>query len=186
MKLYIKNMVCIRCKMMVKAELGKLDIAYKSVELGEVQLITPISEDTKQMLSIALHKFGLELMYDKKAIMIEKIINIVIEMVHYSDELPQMNFSTLLCEKMGRDYHKMSEIFSKTKGMTIEHFIIIHKVEKVKELIIYDELSLSEIAYSLNYSSVSHLSNQFKKITGYSPTYFKNLKLIKRKQIEDL
>lgn len=186
MKLYIRNMVCIRCKMIVKAELEKLDIAYKSVELGEVQLITPISEDTKQMLSLALHKSGLELMYDKKAIMIEKIINIVIEMVHYSDELPQVNFSTLLCEKMGRDYHKMSEIFSKTKGMTIEHFIIIHKVEKVKELIIYDDLNLTEISYKMHYTSVGHLSRQFKQVTGLTPSFFKSLSKKERYNLEDL
>lgn len=186
MKIFIQHMVSLRCKMMVKSVLEKLDIGYKSVELGEVLLEKSITEDTRQTLKEELHKSGLELMDDKNTILIEKIINIIIEMVHYSDELPNVNFSTFLSEKMQQDYHKMSELFSKTKGITIEHFIILHKVERVKELIIYDELSLTEISYIMHYSSVAHLSKQFKKVTGLTPSFFRALAVRKRKNLEDL
>lgn len=158
--------------MLVKSELEKLGIAYKSVELGEVQLEKPLSETNRQKLTTELRKSGLEVMIDKKAILIEKIINIVVEMVHYSDELANVNFSTLLSEKIQQDYHKVAEIFSKTKGITIEHFIILHKVEKIKELIIYDELNLTEISYKMHYTSVAHLSRQFKQVTGLTPSFF--------------
>ena len=171
---------------MVKSELEKLGLAYKSVELGEVQLTEPLSEANRQKLKTELHKSGLEVMDDKKAMLIEKIINIIVEMVHYSDELPQVNFSAFLHEKMKLDYHKMAEIFSKTKGVTIEHFIILHKVERIKELIIYDELNITEIAYKLHYSSVAHLSHQFKQVTGLTPTFFKALSNRKRNNLEDL
>lgn len=172
--------------MMVKAELEKLGIAYKSIELGEVILLEPIQNDVKQKLKIALHNSGLELMHDKKAMLIEKIINIIVEMVHYTDEFPNVNFSTYLSEKMELDYHKLAEIFSKTKGVTIEHFIIVHKIERIKELIIYDDLNLTEIAYSMHYSSVAHLSRQFKQITGLTPTDFKALNKRVRTNLEDL
>lgn len=185
MKLLIQNMVSLRCKMMVKSELEKLGIAYKSVELGEVQLVEPITKSVKQTLKKALHESGLELMHDKKAMLIEKIINIIVEMVHYSDELPNVNFSTFLSEKMGQDYHKMSEIFSKTKGVTIEHFIILHKVERIKELIIYDDLNLTKISYKMHYSSVAHFK-QFKQVTGLTPTFFKSISERKRNNLEDL
>lgn len=186
MKLLIQNMVSLRCKLMVKSELDKLGIAYQSVELGEVQLTAPISDTLKNELKEQLHKSGLELMYDKKAILIEKIINVVVEMVHYSDELPNVNFSTLLSEKLQQDYHKMAELFSRTKGVTVEHFIILHKIEKVKELIIYDDLSLTEIAFKMHYSSVAHLSRQFKQITGLTPSFFKSLSKKNRNSLEDL
>ncbi len=186
MKIFIQNMVSLRCKMMVKSELDKLGIAYKSVELGEVLLAEPITEALKQKLKEELHKSGLELIIDKKAILIEKIINIIVEMVHYSDEYPNVNFSTFLSEKMHQDYHKMAEIFSKTKGISIEHFIILHKIEKIKELIIYDDLSLTEIAFKLHYSSVAHLSKQFKQVTGLSPSFFKSISKLKRNNLEDL
>ncbi len=186
MKIYIQNMVSLRCKMMVKAELNNLGIAWHSVELGEVNLVEPLKENLKRKLKIELSKSGLELMYDKKAIMIEKIIGIIIEMVHYADEFPDVNFSVFLSEKMEQDYHKMAEIFSKTKGITIEHFIILHKVEKIKELIIYDELNLTEISYKMHYSSVAHLSRQFKQVTGLTPTFFKSLSVRKRTNLEDL
>lgn len=172
--------------MLVKSELEKLGIAYKSVELGEVQLTEPISESLKNTLKNALHESGLELIYDKKAMLIEKIINIVVEMVHYSDDLPEVNFSTYLQDKMGQDYHKMSEIFSKTKGITIEHFIILHKIERIKELIIYDNLNLTEISYKMHYSSLAHLSKQFKQITGLTPSFFKSLARKNRSNLEDL
>lgn len=186
MKLLIQNMVSLRCKLLVRSELEKLGIEFKTIELGEVQLVEPITDAVRDELKAELHKSGLELMYDKKAIMIEKIINIVVEMVHYSDEFPNVNFSTFLSEKLQQDYHKMAEIFSKTKGITLEHFIILHKVEKIKELIIYDELSLTEISCKMHYSSVAHLSRQFKQVTGLSPSFFKSLSKKDRKNLEDL
>lgn len=186
MKIFIQNMVSLRCKMLVKSELENLDIAYKSVELGEITLVKPISDPLRLKLTEVLHKSGLEVLYDKKAILIEKIINLVVETVHYSDELANVNFSTLLSEKLHKNYHYLAEIFSKTKGITIEHFIIMHKVERIKELIIYDKLNLTEISYKMHYSSVAHLSNQFKKVTGLTPTFFKNLKDRTRSNLEDL
>lgn len=180
MKIFIQHMVSLRCKMMVKSVLEKMNIAYKSVELGEIVLVKSISESTKEELKSELRKSGLKVMDDKKAILIEKIIAIIVEMVHYSDEIPNVNFSTLLQEKMQQDYHKMAEIFSETKGITIEHFIILHKIEKIKELLIYDELNITEISYKMNYSSVAHLSKQFKQITGLTPSFFKTLS--KKKQ----
>jgi AraC-like DNA-binding protein len=172
--------------MMVKSELDNLGIPYKSIELGEVQLAKTISEKKIQLLKYELHKSGLEVMQDDKAILIERIINTIIDMVHYSEELPKVNFSNLLSEKLDMNYHYLAEIFSKTKGITIEHFIMLHKIERVKELIIYDQLSLTEISYKMHYSSVSHLSNQFKKVTGLTPTFFKNLPSRTRFNLEDL
>ncbi|WP_333862865.1 helix-turn-helix domain-containing protein [Sphingobacterium sp.] len=186
MKLIIQNMVSRRCKMMVKSELDKLGIAYTSIELGEVRLAQPISENIKLKLQEALHQSGLELLYDKRAELIEKIISIIVEMIHYSKEIPQVNFSTLLSERLKKNYHYLAEIFSKTKGITIEHFIILHKVEKIKELILYGELNLTEISYQLHYSSVSHLSKQFKQVTGLTPTFFKKFPLRTRTNLEDL
>lgn len=184
MTLYIQNMVSLRCKMLVKQELNNLGLAFNSIELGEVHLSKTISEIQREQLKEELHKSGLELMDDKKAILVEKIKNIIVEMIHYSDELPQINFSDFLTEKLHQDYHSLSELFSKTKGITIEHFIILHKIERVKELIIYDELNLTEISYKMHYSSVAHLSNQFKKIIGLTPTFFKNLKNKHRNNLE--
>jgi AraC-like DNA-binding protein len=186
MKLFIQNMVSLRCKMMVKSELNKLNLLYSSVELGEVQLIHPISQDNRENLKRELHKSGLELMDDSKAMLIEKIINIIVEMVHYSEDEPRENFSEFLSEKLDQDYRKLAEVFSKTKGVTIERFIILHKIERIKELIIYDELNLTEISYKLHYSSVAHLSAQFKQVTGLTPTTFKNLLKRQRFNLEDL
>lgn len=186
MKIYIQNMVSLRCKMMVKSEMDKLGIAYKSIELGEVHLSLPFSNSKLLELKLELHKSGLELMDDKKSMLIERIVNIVIEMVHYSDEMPKVNFSHYLSEKLKMNYHKLAELFSTTKGITIEHFIILHKVERAKELIIYDELNLTEISYKLHYSSIAHLSKQFKQITGLTPSSFKNLAKRKRINLEDL
>jgi AraC-like DNA-binding protein len=186
MKLHIQNMVSLRCKMMVKSELAKLGIAYNSIELGEVQLTKPLTDELRQILKKELHKSGLELMQDKKAMLIEKIINTIVEMVHYSDDLPNINFSDFLSKKMQQDYHKMAEVFSKTKGITIEHFIILHKIERIKELIIYDDFNLTEISYKMHYSSVAHLSRQFKQVTGLTPTFFKSLSKRKRNNLEDL
>lgn len=176
MKIFIKYMVCIRCKMVVKSELDKLGLQYKKVELGEVDLIGEMTIEQQKQLKTSLLKSGLELMDDKKAILIEKIKNVIIEMVHYAEEPPKINFSDYLSEKLQYDYTYLSNIFSEVTGITIEQYMIAHKIERVKELLLYDELTLSEISYRLNYSSVAHLSNQFKKVTGLTPTYFKALK----------
>jgi AraC-like DNA-binding protein len=172
--------------MLVKAELEKMNIAYKNVDLGEAELEVPISDTQYDELKAALLKAGLELMDDKKAMLVEKIKNVIIEMVHYADELPETNFSDYLSEKLQHNYTYLSNLFSEVKGITIEHYIIIHKIEKVKELIIYDELNLTEIAYKMNYSSVAHLSNQFKKITGLTPSFLKKIKYKRRSPLEDM
>jgi YesN/AraC family two-component response regulator len=186
MKLYIQNMVSLRCKLLVKSELEKLNIRYNYVNLGEVGLLRPISPTKREKLKEVLHKSGLEVMDDAKTILIEKIINIIVEMVHYADEQPKEKFSVFLERKMGQNYHKLSELFTKTKGVTIEQFIKIHKIERVKELIIYDELNLTEISYLMHYSSVAHLSTQFKQVTGITPTIFKNQSKKERINLEDL
>lgn len=179
-------MVSLRCKLFVIAELEKLKIPYLYVELGEVKLTSKLSEANEVKLQASLIRSGLEIMENKKAILIEKIKTIIIEMVHYADQQPMTNFSNFLSEKLNHDYTYLANIFSETKGITIEQFIILHKIEKVKELLIYDELTLTEISFRLNYSSIAHLSNQFKKITGLTPTYFKSLKNRKRSYIENV
>lgn len=176
-------MVSIRCKMVVKSELDRLGLHYGIVELGEVDIKGDISEEQRDLLRLALLRSGLELMDDKKAILIEKIKNVIVEMIHYHDEVGplKVNFSDYLSEKLQHDYTYLATLFSEVTGITIEHYIISHKIERVKELLLYDELNLTEIAYKLNYSSVAHLSNQFKKVTGLTPTYFKQLKQYKRR-----
>ncbi|MCX6305963.1 MAG: helix-turn-helix domain-containing protein [Bacteroidetes bacterium] len=186
MKLYIKYMVSTRCKMLVKEELNRLGLHFVNVDLGTVEIMEDITLQQREQLKAALLVSGLELMDDKKAILIEKIQNVIIEMVHYADEVPKVNFSDYLSEKLHHDYTYLANVFSETKGMTIEHFIILHKIERVKELIIYDELNLSEIAWKLHYSSVAHLSFQFKKITGLTPSFFRSLKQKKRNTIENV
>jgi len=176
MKLYIKYMVSLRCKMMVKEELHKLDLHYVIVDLGTVEILEDITNEQRQQLKINLMKSGLELLDDKKSILIEKIKSVIIEMIHHSDELPDVNYSDYISKKLGYDYTYLSNIFSEVKGTTIQNFIIIHKIEKVKELLLYDELNLTEISYKLHYSSVAHLSNQFKKVTGLSPSFYKQLR----------
>jgi YesN/AraC family two-component response regulator len=176
MQLLIKNMVSLRCKMIVKSELERLHLHYTAVELGEVAITEQLSPEQQEELKISLLKFGFELMEDKKSMLIEKIKTIVIEMIHYSDEPPLLNFSAYLSEKLNYDYNYLSNLFSEVKGTTIEHFIIAHKIERAKELLIYNELSLTEIAEKLHYSNVAHLSNQFKKVTGLTPTFFKKMK----------
>ena len=156
------------------------------VELGFVEFEGELSSDQKDLLKTELLQSGLEVMDDKKSILIERIKKIIIEMIHYSDELPKVNFSVFLAEKMNYDYTYLSNLFSETEGTTIEHFIIMHKIERVKELIIYNELNLTEIAWKMHYSSVAHLSNQFKKVTGLTPSFFKSLKDKKRVNIENL
>ncbi|MBK8111447.1 MAG: helix-turn-helix transcriptional regulator [Saprospiraceae bacterium] len=176
MKLYIKYMVSIRCKILVKAALDGLGIRYGAIELGEVELKESLTPEQKVELQKLLKNAALELIEDKRAVLIEKIKKVVVEMVHYSDEPPKSNFSDFLTEKLDYDYNYLAGLFSEVTGTTIEHFIISHKIEKAKELLLYDELNLTEISYKLNYSSVAHLSNQFKKVTGLTPTYFKKLK----------
>ncbi|MDP1843997.1 MAG: AraC family transcriptional regulator [Sediminibacterium sp.] len=186
MKLFIKYMVSTRCKMLVKEELRKLGLHFIVVDLGEVEIMEDISADIRLALNAALQLSGLELMDDKKSVMIEKITNTIIEMVHYADELPSINYSDFISEKLGFDYTYLSNIFSEVKGITIQQFIILHKIERIKELIIYDELNITEIAWKMNYSSVAHLSNQFKKVTGLSPSHFKLLKVKRRIPIEEI
>jgi len=179
-------MVSARCKIVVKQELKKLGFHYIIVDLGEVDIMETISDEQRERLRLALLKTGLELMDDKKAILIERIKNTIIEMVHYKDELLKVNFSDYISEKLGYDYTYLANLFSEIQGTTIEKYIIAHKIERVKELIIYNELSLTEIAWNMHYSSVAHLSNQFRKITGLTPSHFKNLKNKRRKTIEDI
>ena len=186
MKLYIKYMVSLRCKMVVKDELKKLGLHFIIVDLGEIEILETLTNTQLESLNDALKLCGLELMDDKKAVLIEKIKNIIIEMIHYDDELPAVNYSHFIAEKLQHDYTYLSNIFSEVKGITIQQFIITHKIEKVKELLMYNELSLTQISYKLNYSSTAHLSNQFKKITGLSPSQFKQLKDKKRSPIEDI
>lgn len=179
-------MVSIRCKMLVKAELDNLGLHYGVVELGEAEIKENISAEQALQLKRALLRSGLELMDDKRAMLIEKIKNVIVEMVHYSDDLPKVKNSVYISEKLNHDYTYLSNLFSEATGITIEHYIINHKIEKAKELIIYDELNLTEIAWKLNYSSVAHLSTQFKKETGLTPSYFKSLKNKKRITLENL
>jgi AraC-like DNA-binding protein len=186
MKLYIKYMVSLRCKMMVKEELKKLGLHYATVDLGTVDILEEITQEQRDQLKKNLLRSGLELLDDKKSILIEKIKDVIVEMIHYSDEIPEVNYSNYISEKLHQDYTYLSNIFSEVKGITIQQFIIIHKIEKVKELLLYDELNLTEISYQLHYSSVAHLSNQFKKITGLSPSFFKKLKQKRQGNLENL
>lgn len=186
LKLYIKYMVSNHCKLAVKEELKKLGLHFIVVDLGEIEIMEDLTSEQHEQLKIALLNSGFELMDDKRAVMIERIINVIIEMVHHTNGIIKVNFSDYLSEKLNHDYTYLSNMFSEVKGITIQQFIIIHKVEKIKELLIYDELNLTEISYKLNYSSVAHLSNQFKKITGLSPSHFKQLKDKRRTPIEEI
>lgn len=186
MKIYIKYMVSLRCKMVVREELKKLGLKYMTLDLGMVELEEDITPYLRDQLKRNLHKSGLELLDDRKSILIEKITSVIIEMIHYADELPQVNYSDYISSKLNLDYTYLSNIFSEVKGITIQQFIILHKIEKVKELLLYDELNITEISYKLNYSSVAHLSNQFKKVTGLSPSFFKKLKQKRKINLEDL
>ena len=178
-------MVSLRCKLLVKSELKKLGLYAVIIELGMIELLEDISEEQKILLKARLLKSGLELMDDKRSILIEKIKTVIIEMIHYSTEFPVVNYSDYISEKVGFDYTYLSNIFTETKGITIQHYIIIHKIEKVKELLLYEELNLTEISRKLHYSSVAHLSTQFKQITGLTPSFYKDIS-IKRNNLEDL
>lgn len=180
-------MVSHRCKLVVEAALDELDLEHSIVHLGEVNLKNPLSDEQYENLKTRLMKSGLELMDNKTAILVEKIKIIIIEMVHYSDEIPKVNFSDFLSEKLNHNYTYLANLFSQTTGTTIEYYIIIQKVERVKELLLYDELNITEISYRLNYSSAAHLCNQFKKITGLTPSFFKKLRKFRmRIALEDL
>ncbi len=179
-------MVCSRCKMVIKSELEKLGLSLFSVELGEVETIEPITEFQKKKISEHLIPFGFELIDDKKSRIIDKIKTLIIDLVHHKNNNINTNLSDYLVDHLHQDYNTLSNLFSEVENTTVEKYYIQQKIEKVKELLMYDEMNLSEIAFMLNYSTVAHLSNQFKKVTGFSPTYFKQLKDKKRKQIEDL
>ena len=186
LKLYIKYMVSNRCKIAVSDALKKLKLHFIVVDLGEVDIMENINEEQRAQLKLELLDSGLELMDDKRAMLIEKIKNVIIEMVHYSEEAIKVNFSDYLSEKLNHDYTYLANLFSEVQGTTIEQFIIVHKIDRIKELIIYGELNITEIAWKMNYSSVAHLSNQFKKVTGLSPSHFKQMKDKRRSPIEEI
>ena len=179
-------MVSARCKMAVKEELKKLELHFIVVDLGEVEIMEKITTEQREALKSGLLNSGLELMDDKRSVLIERIKNVIVEMVHYTDEVIKINFSHYLSEKLNHDYTYLANLFSEVQGTTIEQFIISHKIERIKELIIYGELNITEIAWKMNYSSVAHLSNQFKKVTGLSPSHFKKLKDKRRSPIEEI
>ena len=180
-------MVSLRCKMIVKSVLQDMHLHISTLELGEVELAEEeLSAQQYAELKKALLSYGFELLEDKKSMLIEKIKNIIIEMIHYSDEPPLLNFSSYLSEKLNYDYNYLSNLFSEVKGSTIENYIISHKIERAKELLIYNELTLTEIAEKLHYSSVAHLSNQFKKVTGLTPSFFKKMKHKRLTALENL
>ena len=172
--------------MAVKDELRKMGLHFIVVELGEVEIMEKITAEQRDELKIGLHNSGLELMDDKRSVLIEKIKTVIIEMVHYSDEVIKVNFSHYLADKLNHDYTYLANLFSEVQGTTIEQFIISHKIERIKELVNYGELNITEIAWKMNYSSVAHLSNQFKKMTGLSPSQFKKLKDKRRSPIEEI
>ena len=180
MKLYIKNMVSNRCKMIVKSDFEDLGLHYIMVELGVVEIMEDIPAEKRKLLDIRLKQSGLGLLEDKKSVLIEKIKNIIVELVHYSDKQLETNFSDYLSEKLNYNYTYLANLFSENQGTTIERFYLTHKIERVKELLVYDEISLTEIAYKLHYSSVAHLSNQFKRMTGITPSHYKQLRLRRR------
>lgn len=179
-------MVCIRCQMVVKAELERLGMKYIDVKIGEADIIGNIQPEQLEQLDKALKKAGLELMDDKRSILVEKIKSAIIELVHYTEDQIKVNLSDYLSERLNYDYTYLANLFVEVKGINIEKFYLTHKIEKVKELIVYDQLNLNEIAHKMHYSSVSHLSNQFKKITGLTPSHFKKLRNKRRGTLEDV
>jgi len=186
MKISVKYMVSLRCILMVKEELKKLGLHYVSLDLGEVDILESITPEQRELLKVALLKSGLVVMDDKKSMLIEKVKNVIIEMIHYTEEAPKINFSVFLAEKLNYDYTYLASLFSETEGRTIEQFVLLHKIERIKELIIYDELNLTDIAFKLHYSSVAALSNQFKKMTGLTPSFFKSIKGKRRQSLENI
>ncbi len=188
MKLYIKYMVSNRCKSLVQEELVKLGLQseYIVVDLGVVNILKEITEEQREKLKDNLSKAGLDLLDDKRSQLIEKIKKLITTMIHSSEEQPKVNYSVYISEKLGYNYTYLANIFSEVKGITIQQFIIIHKIERAKEMLFYDDMSLTEIAHKLHYSSVAHLSNQFKKITGLSPSFYKHLKEKRKGVLENL
>jgi AraC-like DNA-binding protein len=186
LKLFIKNMVCIRCQMVVKSELEKLGLPYKYVKIGEAEIIGEIQPHQMEQLKAELKNAGLLLMDNKKNILVERIKCTIIELVHFDENQIKVNLSDYLSEKLNYNYTYLANLFSEVKGITIEKFYLTHKIEKVKEMILYDDLNLTEIAYKMHFSSVAHLSNQFKKFTGLTPSQFKNLKSIHRETLENV
>jgi AraC-like DNA-binding protein len=186
LKIFIKYMVSNRCKMAVKEALKNLGLHFIVVDLGEVEIMENLSPPQHEQLKLALFKSGLELMDDKRSVLIERVKNVITDLIHHSDDLPKVNYSDFISEKLDYDYTYLSNLFSEVKGITIQQFIILNKIERAKELLLYDEHNLTEIAYKLHYSSVGHLSNQFKKITGVTPSYYKQMKDKKRNPIEDI
>ena len=184
--LFIKNMVCNRCIMVVQNELDKFDLEVKNIRLGEVILDKEPTTEEKDKLEKALILLGFEVIDDRKSLIIEKIKNIIIDLVHHQDNDTKSNLSDVLSSKLHHDYNYLSNLFSEIEGTTIEKYFIAQKIEKVKELLVYDELSLSEIAFRLNYSSVAYLSNQFKKVTGLTPSHFKQIREDKRKSLDEV
>jgi AraC-like DNA-binding protein len=178
-KIFIKNMVCLRCILLVKDEMERLGMEYEEVKLGEALIKEPVLQGKIEALNEALLKSGLEIIDDKKSRLVQQIKTVVIEQVHYAEEPLEENFSSFLAAKLNYDYTYLSNLFASSQGMTLEHYILWNKIEKVKELLIYEELTIAEIAFRMNYSSAAHLSKQFKKITGFTATYFKELKKIR-------
>ncbi len=172
--------------MAVKEELKKLGLHFVVVDLGEIDIMEELTVAQREELKTALQITGLELMDDKKSILIERIKNVITEMIYFSDGDPKLNYSKNLSEKLGYDYTYLSNTFSEVKGITIQQYIIVLKIERVKELLLYDELSLTQISFNMHYSSVAHLSNQFKKVTGLSPSHFKQLKENRRRPIDEV
>lgn len=184
--LYIKNMVCNRCIMVVESEFEKLDIQTLSVELGEVRLDKKLTTEQKNKLSERLESLGFSLIDDKKGRLIEQVKNLIIELVHYNNNNLKINLSDYISDKLHHDYNYISNLFSEVEGTTIEKYFIAQKIEKVKEFLVYDELTLNEIAFNLNYSSVAHLSAQFKKVTGLTPSHFRQIRTNKRKPLDEV
>jgi len=179
-------MVSNRCKLAVKEQLKKLRLHFIVVDLGEVEIMEELTIDQRRQLQAGLTSSGLELMDDKRAVLIERVHNVITEMIHQSEELPKVNYSDYISEKLNYDYTYLSNLFSEVKGITIQQFIIIHKIERVKELLFYNELNLTEISFKMHYSSVAHLSNQFKKVTGLTPSAYKQLKEKNRRPLEEI
>lgn len=186
MKLHIKNMVSDRCKMLVKSELEKLELHYIFVDLGMVEFMETLSPEQLTQLNIELKKSGLSLINDQKDILIERIKNVIIELIHYSEKQIKTNFSDYLSETLNYDYTYLANIFSRSQGISIEQFLLTHRIEKIKELLVYGEFNITEIADKLHYSSVAHMSNQFKKMTGLTPSRYKHLKLNRRTALENV
>ncbi len=179
-------MVSLRCKMVVREELRNLGSTILQLDLGTVETGEDISDEKLEVLRKNLLKSGLELLEDSKSILIQKIKGVIIEMIHYEEEIPKVNYSEYISEKLDYDYTYLANTFSEVKGITIQQYIIFHKIEKVKELLLYGHFTLTEISYKLHYSSVAHLSNQFKKVTGLSPSYYKELKQRRKHNLENL